>query len=509
MEQKVITETKLKQMVQTLSTKALLETLEQNIGLLFSSPDVSKLYPIIKDIDLSQIDDYMPKIMMAWLAFICGNHQHCFMLIESINETNLASPEESSFFYSLKALMSSMLDTKEGIRYAKLSIDVLSQNEKSLFHANAYLTYGQILSGTDQYEKAAKKFLTSYQIFYSLNLHFLAVIAFVNEVLNLYKIGKYQQVIKKCEEALIISGNFKEEKMYYWNLIHLPLGLCYYELYKPSLALNHFNKAKDSIDKFDLYHMYGLTEIYLFKTYFILNDKEKMDKIKIDFIKKFEHMQHPTMDLIIMMFKIYSNKQNLKAYKPIIERLETEHIKGVKDSYSVVIELLVYLKIKGLSDAITIEDLRNRLNHFININNVSMIQLTLIQLSELCLIGKNNEERIKYLKQAVEIYKKYKIYANFYLVPIKSIDLIKHIDSKLYNELKKTHQNIKQESLLTEREKEIIKHMALGKSNAEMSKDLFISVGTIKWHINNIFSKLHVKNRIKAIEKAKELGEID
>ena len=53
-----------------------------------------------------------------------------------------------------------------------------------------------------------------------------------------------------------------------------------------------------------------------------------------------------------------------------------------------------------------------------------------------------------------------------------------------------------------------MQHIALGKSNDEISKTLFISVGTIKWHINNIFGKLEVKNRVQAIEKAKSLGEI-
>lgn len=63
-------------------------------------------------------------------------------------------------------------------------------------------------------------------------------------------------------------------------------------------------------------------------------------------------------------------------------------------------------------------------------------------------------------------------------------------------------------SILSKRELDIMKLIAEGKSNDEMGKELFISVGTIKWHINNIFSKLQVKNRIQAIEKVKKSGGI-
>jgi LuxR family maltose regulon positive regulatory protein len=50
--------------------------------------------------------------------------------------------------------------------------------------------------------------------------------------------------------------------------------------------------------------------------------------------------------------------------------------------------------------------------------------------------------------------------------------------------------------------------IAQGKNNKEISDILFISLGTVKWHINHIFSKFDVANRVMAIEKAKKLNEI-
>ena len=57
---------------------------------------------------------------------------------------------------------------------------------------------------------------------------------------------------------------------------------------------------------------------------------------------------------------------------------------------------------------------------------------------------------------------------------------------------------------LNRREIEIIKLLAMGASNAEISNTLFISENTVKWHIKNIFAKLSVNNRTAAVVTAQQ-----
>ncbi len=52
---------------------------------------------------------------------------------------------------------------------------------------------------------------------------------------------------------------------------------------------------------------------------------------------------------------------------------------------------------------------------------------------------------------------------------------------------------------LTQREAEIMKLIAAGKDNREISGALYIEEKTVKNHINNIYSKLHVNTRQEAI----------
>ena len=62
------------------------------------------------------------------------------------------------------------------------------------------------------------------------------------------------------------------------------------------------------------------------------------------------------------------------------------------------------------------------------------------------------------------------------------------------------------EIYLTRREKEIVKCIARGLKNKEIGDQLFISEKTVKTHINNVFRKLEVENRLQAINRVYELN---
>lgn len=59
---------------------------------------------------------------------------------------------------------------------------------------------------------------------------------------------------------------------------------------------------------------------------------------------------------------------------------------------------------------------------------------------------------------------------------------------------------------LTDRELEVLRLLVIGKSNAEIGAALSISERTVKFHINNIFTKLGVSDRIQAVIHALKRG---
>ncbi len=60
--------------------------------------------------------------------------------------------------------------------------------------------------------------------------------------------------------------------------------------------------------------------------------------------------------------------------------------------------------------------------------------------------------------------------------------------------------------LLSEREQAILRLVADGLSNREIAERLVLALSTVKWYINEIFSKLSVNSRTQAVAQARELG---
>lgn len=67
----------------------------------------------------------------------------------------------------------------------------------------------------------------------------------------------------------------------------------------------------------------------------------------------------------------------------------------------------------------------------------------------------------------------------------------------------------KERQLLSPRELEVLRRIALADSNQEIAQALSIAQGTVKRHTGNIYSKLGAKSRMDAVAKARLLGLLD
>jgi LuxR family maltose regulon positive regulatory protein len=59
---------------------------------------------------------------------------------------------------------------------------------------------------------------------------------------------------------------------------------------------------------------------------------------------------------------------------------------------------------------------------------------------------------------------------------------------------------------LTERELDVLRLMAAGRSNREIGDELVLALGSVKWYASQIYSKLQVKNRTEAAAKARQFN---
>ena len=62
------------------------------------------------------------------------------------------------------------------------------------------------------------------------------------------------------------------------------------------------------------------------------------------------------------------------------------------------------------------------------------------------------------------------------------------------------------EANLTDREAEVLRLIAQGRSNAEIAAELFLGVETVKTHVRNVLAKLGARDRVQAVITAYESG---
>ena len=103
----------------------------------------------------------------------------------------------------------------------------------------------------------------------------------------------------------------------------------------------------------------------------------------------------------------------------------------------------------------------------------------------------------EYVNKLLELFEDSALY--FKDQPIKSI-------SRTTSTTPKRTQPSKPTEILSARELEILQLMATGATSKEIANELILSVGTVKKHIINIYTKLDVHKRTMAVTKAQELG---
>ncbi len=80
------------------------------------------------------------------------------------------------------------------------------------------------------------------------------------------------------------------------------------------------------------------------------------------------------------------------------------------------------------------------------------------------------------------------------------------VDPALVQELVRARRRNDPLAVLSAREREVLELMARGEANPAIARRLYVSPKTVRNHVSNIFTKMHVVDRSAAIVKAREAG---
>jgi DNA-binding NarL/FixJ family response regulator len=108
--------------------------------------------------------------------------------------------------------------------------------------------------------------------------------------------------------------------------------------------------------------------------------------------------------------------------------------------------------------------------------------------------------------------------AGYLLKPFDGSDLMTSLEIALFNHFNQFTPNNQEYTLsqfndklpnaLSDREYELLLLLKTGITNKEIADQLFISINTVKTHLQHLFEKLDVKNRTQAIFRIRELMEL-
>lgn len=415
----------------------------------FEPDALEKLHKALLSVSLDEMSVFS-RLISAWVAFVYGDNALLSKIIRGIDRNSLTEPMEYSLYDSLYALLGDLFNITPDMKL-KLAIDsvrVMRGHHSNLIYGNALLTLGQVYSERNAYDDAVKQFGEAKTIFDRADCVFLTIIADVNRLLNLYKQGAYKTVIEESERAVRKVSSFSRPstmQLDLYKVYDLPIGMALIELGKYELALMHLDACKASIDALKMFHLHGLIEWSRFKAM----------RLRGDFIKL---------------------KDALEDYRRTFSGLTSPFLKGIEDYY----ELMSALETKSEVDGAALERLMHLLEHHKKTLNFILVEMMVcLQLEGIASFYKAQE--IEWLEARVVEYG---------IVPI--MQMVKRLKDTLAYEL-------------SDRELEILALLTEGASNEQIGKRLFISTGTVKWHLNNIYSKLDVKNRVQAIEKYRTL----
>ncbi len=107
--------------------------------------------------------------------------------------------------------------------------------------------------------------------------------------------------------------------------------------------------------------------------------------------------------------------------------------------------------------------------------------------------------------------------AGYLLKPFDGRDLMTSLEVALFNHFNNKSGNSQREpslegfnkhlpNPLSQREFELLMHLRKGMTNREIAEVLFISVNTVKTHLQHLFEKLDVSNRTQALFRIEELS---
>jgi LuxR family transcriptional regulator, maltose regulon positive regulatory protein len=474
----------------------------------------------------------------AWVLIISGQVQKGATFLndaETVFESNYNNnihPDKKNLWGKIavaSAYLHSQLNNPEKtIAYFKIALDNLG-TEESLWLGWGWFAFGMAQFSQGDLSQSINSFNEAFKFGkQSRNIHLISTVA-QRMSDSEQQLGHYRSAYEKCLEFITYMNDngYSDIVKSDWSYagLHVTIGNTLYmwgnsdEAYESAqIAYKMYKESKDI--------MLGISVLLLNSMVLSARGEEKESEMMILEAEKLceNNQLLPYLYNMLQSLKLmfYLNMNQEEKAKIIVNKLNlcpTDKIDHLNEA--VYLGYAYYLLVQGQnkeagSILFKLHDITSSSKRVERLIAVKIIYAIYYKLTN------NIDKAFEKLIDALE-YAAPENLVMFFIHNIGEIEdlltvifkkpaLIEKIPSQFIENIKiaivKHHKvlNMSNIEILSIREKEIIKYIANHLSNQEIADKLFISLNTVKTHLKNIFLKLEVDSRSKAVSKVKDIG---
>ena len=441
-------------------------------------------------------------------------------------QKNLPQDASSSLQGQLMSLQAHLAlyqgDLERGINLSRDALEYLEPDD--LFFRNLTLNVlGQILEIRGDVSAAAEIYKQAFISGHKADDQLGTLVVFTNLIFSLNELGDRNQALTICEEFAADQKWCSSAGLDLSAGVFLPWSLLSYEANQLDLAQEQVQRALQGLELVNvaqgkLWGLYILASIHLAN-----HDYDQL--VKITAQGRDLASSIGAKEIHYSWFEALEAQANLiNGDLLVVERWAESRNFSPLDTPQHWFEQQYFTYVRLLITQKRFADARNLLNSMQSSALAGQRKRKLITINLLqALTESASEQQTKvsgYIEKALE-YVVQQDYRQAFLNEGQALlDLLpaaRHFAPEFIDALLADHDPYRDSSThlpqpyeaLSERELEVLSLVARGYSNRQIAEALFISLGTVKKHLNNIFGKLQVKNRTQAVIQARELDLID
>lgn len=449
----------------------------------------------------------------ALCLYITGEEYEAYKVLKELEARPEAEKDNVTLgiLQSLAAMFHISTDKSKAVELAQEAVRNL-KNENEFLYFNALIFYGQVRVSMGHTAEAVSIFSEVYEGIKGKGYSAVELPFLVNLADNLNNMGKKRAAFALCEEALAAYTDLKGNHMPIAKTIYLPLGILIYYSNRLKEARKYLEDSLDYYREIDFLQVIWWRGWYYVLVLYAMGEKD----LAMETLYKFKgqamgaNLQQVADFFDTLEIELQLREKNLPKVRAWLSGLENpEKVTNypMAGAYLTYIRALILQGDLPEAEARLLEKEKQLREHGKHGELITVLLL-------LGLVKKRSgmeAQALAYVKEALTMAAPEGYVRSFLDEDPELLELaykVRRLAPEFVDQLMKSQGQYTARSVeaLSGRELEILKLVAAGRSNDEIAVSLYITTGTVKWHIKNIYSKLDVKKRVQAVEKARQLN---